>query len=258
MARLVNVTMFWIAAAVPGLAAADDISFQLETSVASTYMLRGIPQYATRDVPSSQNSASLRVDHVGAGALTVGVWTAVAMQDYADQPGTATELDLSVGYELRTRALALIAGYSAGLFPSHLDGAPIDGQHEFSAAITYDTRYVTPAATAYVEVLRQQGVYLQLAAIRNLHHHTWTFTPAVSMGGATYRKYAGGDRAAAPHLNDVTAAVAARRDFDAGLYASAKISYSLIGTPSVLVPMDSWGFDGRSTVFGVLAVGVAR
>ena len=258
MANLVGFTLLGLAVGVPGIASADDVGYQLETSVASSYVVRGIPQYATRGVPSSQSSASVHVDHVGDGTVMFGVWNAVAMEDYDTQPGTALEVDVSVAYAVRAGALSLTTGYGANLFPSHMHDTPVDGAHELSAVVSYDTPYVVPAAAAYVEFVHQQGVYLQLGASRDLPHAAWTFSPALSVGGATYRKYAGGDRAATPHLNDVTAAVTVRRELDAGVYASAKLSYSLCGTPSDLMPMESWGFDGRSTMYGVVAVGVAR
>jgi hypothetical protein len=237
----------------------EDVSYQVETSVASSYISRGIPQYNDRSSPSSQNTAAVQVNHVLGGAVTFGVWSAVAMNDFDEQPGTAVEIDLSVAYSYHTGAVTLSGGYAANLFPKHDDASPVDGAHEISGQVSYDNAYVVPSAAAYVEVARQQGVYLTVGASRDLHAGAWTFSPMVSVGGATYRRYGGADRAAAPHLNDVTASVAARRDFDGGLYALARLSYSLCGTPAELLPMDpGWGFDGRSSVYGAIAFGVAR
>lgn len=236
-----------------------DITYQLETSIASSYVSRGIPQYSSRTVPSSQSTAALRIDEVHGGALSLGVWSAVAIDSYREQPGTAVELDLSVAYEHQRGPMTLTAGYAACLFPEHDEGSPLDGAHEVSAVVSLATPYVVPTASAYLELARQQGVYLSLGASRDLRHDDWTFSPAVSLGGATYRKYGGGEQSAAPHLNDVTAAVSARRELTGGLYASAKLSYSLFGTPTELLAMESApGFNGRSSVFGVLAFGVSR
>jgi len=252
--------------ALPGLVAmwstlahGDDITYQLETSVASSYVARGIVQYASRDVASSQNAAALRVDHVADGALLVSAWNAIALSGYDAQPGTALELDLSVGYERHVGQLAVSTGYAGYLFPKHLDGTPFDGGHELWAAVSYDNPYLVPSAAAYVEVVRQQGLYLMVGTTRDLHHQAWTFSPAISVGGAGYRRYLGGDQAAGPHVNDGTAAFAARRDLDRGVYAAVKLYYAFRATPSELMDGDdSWGFSGRSAWFGLLAVGFAR
>lgn len=265
MAKLSRVVVLGAVIGVPVLAAPapafgdEDVGYQVETSVASSYISRGIPQYNDRSSPSSQNTAAVQLNHVLGGALNLGVWSAVAMNDFDAQPGTAVEVDLSVAYSYHTGAVALTGGYAANLFPKHDDASPIDGAHEISGQVSYDNAYVVPSAAAYVEVARQQGVYLTVGASRDLHAGAWTFSPAASVGGATYRRYGGGDRAAAPHLNDVTTSVAARRDFDGGLYALARLSYSLCGTPADLLPMDSsWGFGGRSSLYGAVAFGVAR
>jgi hypothetical protein len=259
MTTLSSAAIVGLVVAMSPTARADDVSYQLETSVASSYVSRGIPQYADRTVASSQNTASLKIDHVGSGSLSLVAWNAVALSEYGTQPGTALELDLSVAYAYRTGALTITSGYVVYLFPEHMDGTPFDGAHEISGILSYDNRYAVPTVSAYVEVAHQQGLYLSVGASRDLHHDHWTFSPALSVGGATYRKYLGGDKVAAFHVNDLTGVLGARRDFDAGFYATAKLSYSFCGTPSDLIPMDpSWGFEGRSTLFGVVAFGVSR
>jgi len=247
--------------ALPAVASAEetDVGFQVETAVASSYVSRGIVQYASRTEPSSQTTAAVHVDHVGPGTLALTGFTAVAMDEYDAQPGNALEVDLSLSYAMQARSLTVTFGYSAALFPHHMDGTPLDGTHELSAMVSYDNPYVVPAVAANVEVARQQGVYLMLGASRDLHAEAWTFSPAVSAGAATYRKYQGGDKAVGPHLNDVTAGAALKRDFDRGVYAAARLSYAYCGTPSEVMSMDSdWSMGGRSTVVGMLAVGVSH
>lgn len=263
MIELLRVAVLAVVLGIPCSVLADDtareITYQLETSIASSYISRGIPQYTSRSSPSSQSSAALQIDHVHGGALSFGVWNAVAMDDFGDQPGTAVQLDLSLAYAYQTGALKLTTGYLTSLFPEHADDCAFDGVHEVSAIVAYETPYLVPSAAAYVEVVHQQGVYLTVGATRDLRHSDWTFSPAVSLGGATYRKYAGGERSAAPHFNDVTAAVSARRDLRGGLYASAKLSYSLFGTPADLLAMEAdTGLTDRSSLLGVVAFGVAR
>lgn len=240
-------------------ARADDVGFQVETSVASSYIYRGIVQYSTRRAPSSQSTAAVRLDHLGPGSLTLTAWNATALADFSQQPGNAVELDLSATYTGADGPLAYSAGYAAYLYPNHADGAPLDGAHELFGTVAYTNDYIVPTAGIYLEPIRQQGVYVMVAGTHDFHAGGWTLSPTISLGAATYRKYLGGDQSAGPHLNDATAALAARYGFAGGVYAVARVSYALRGTPSELVPMAmDWSFDGRSSIFGALAVGVAR
>ena len=243
-------------------ARADDaaVSYQLEGSVASTYVFRGIPQYTTRRDPSRQNTALVKVDHVGPGAITFAAWNAVALSGYDMQPGTAVEVDLSASYGITLGKVAVAAGYMAYIFPNHSTGAPMDGAHEVQVLASYDNPYVVPTVGAFVEVVRQQGAYVTLAGAHDFHHGAWTVSPAVCIGAATYRKYLGGDQAIGPHLNDITAGVAARVDLPGGMYLVGRFSYALRGTPVAEMPATTvgWGFDGRSSAVGSIGFGVAR
>jgi hypothetical protein len=244
---------------------AEDVTYQyqLETSVASSYVYRGIVQYATHGVPSSQNTAALTVDHLGSGTLgggtlTLLAWNATAMSSYADQPGNALELDVSAAYTVHHGDTAITAGYTAFLFPDHMAGTPIDGAHELSLVVAHETAHITPFAGVYGEFVRQQGAYVTAGATHDYKWGPFTLSPIASIGAAGYRKYLGSDVSASPHLNDVTAACAGKLELGQGVYALAKLSYSVRLTPSDLVPRMDWGLDGRQSVFGVLAVGVAR
>lgn len=242
-------------------AQADDVSYQLETSVASGYVVRGIIQYAHDDDASSQSAATLRVEHVGPGALTFGIWNAVALAGYGTQPGNAIELDVTAGYAFSAGPLAVTTGYAAYLFPRHAEHTPVDGAHEVFATAAYDNPYVVPSAGVWIEPVRQQGAYVTLGAAHDFHHHAWTFSPSVVAGAAAYRKYLGTTQVARPHLNDVTAGFASRVDFHRGVYAVARLSYAIRTTPGELMDsaMDtSMALGGRSTLVGLLAVGVAR
>jgi len=238
---------------------ADDLTYQLETSVASSYVSRGIAQYADRDVASNQNTATLRLDHVGPGALTLSTWSAVALSRYDDQPGTALELDVTASYAFNAGPIALSSGYIAYLFPAHAVGTPLDGGHEVFATASYDNPYVVPAVGVWVEPVRQLGAYVTLGASHDFHYKMCTLSPAISVGAAAYRKYLGADQQATPHLNDVTAGLASRVDLDGGAYAALRLSYALRTTPSDIMGSDeAWGMAGRSTLVAVVAVGVAR
>ncbi len=253
----------WVSGVVyaPTAAHAEDLSYQLETSIASGYVARGIVQYASGNDASSQNTAALRIDHVGPGAVSFTLWNAIALADHSAQPGTALEIDACAAYGFNAGPVALTAGYTAYLFPSHAEGAPIDGGHEIYGTAAYANPYVVPTVGLWIEPVRQQGVYVTVGGSHDFHHHRWTFSPAITVGAAAYRKYLGSDQVAAPHLNDVTAGFASRVDLAGGVYAAARVSYAIRATPDDLMgdAMDtSMGLGGRSTLVGLLAVGVAR
>jgi hypothetical protein len=239
---------------------ADDLSvnYQLETSMATNYVFRGIVQYTNHDVPSSQNTAAITFDHVGGGSLNFTMWNATAMSEYGRQPGNALELDLSTAYTLHHDDTAVTVGYMAYLFPDHMAGTPVDGAHELSVAVAQETPYVTPFLGVYGEFVRQQGAYVAAGATHDYKLGRVTFSPTVSIGGAAYRKYLGTDQSASPHFNDVTTAFAGKIDLGEGVYALARLSYSVRLTPSDLVPEMNWGMDGRQSLFGALSLGVAR
>lgn len=236
---------------------AGDVTYQVETSVASDYVARAQPQYAGH-APCSQNAATIKIDHVGDGALSVGVWNAVALDHYGAQPGTALEIDALASYGWNQGPVALTAGLQSYLFPSHAAGTPLDGAHEAFVTASWDNPYVVPNAQAWVEVVHQQGVYLSVGGSHDFHVGRVTLSPAVSVGGATYRKYLGAPVAAAPHLNDVTAGVNARVELVEGVYAALRGSYAYRGTPSELMPDPDMDFSDRSTVVGVVALGITR
>lgn len=254
---------FFAAAAIaltPVTSFAEDVSvnYQLETSMATSYVFRGIVQYTNHDVPSSQNTAALTLDHVGPGTLSFTLWNATAMSDYHQQVGNALELDLSAGYTLHHDDTAVTFGYTAYLFPDHMAGTPVDGAHELSVAVAQETPYVTPFIGLYGELVRQQGGYLTAGLTHDYKAGRLTISPLASIGGAAYRKYLGTDQSASPHLNDVTAACTGKVDFGQGVYALVRLSYSVRLTPSDLVPEMNWGMDGRQSLYGALSIGVAR
>lgn len=245
--------------AIPALADADDVGYQLETSVASTYVSRGVPQYATRTTPSSQTLSALRVDGVAGGSITLSLWTAVAIADHDDQPGTGLELDPSIAYSRTFDRGTIGFGYTTALYPEHLPGTPVDGIHEVSINAQINTPIVSPIAAAYLEVVHQQGAYVTLGGTRDFRLDQLTVSPVATLGFAAYKKYQGAEVEAAPHVNDVTAAVGVRYDLPDDVYLSARLSYSARLTPAELVPeMTGWDLDGRSSLFGAIALGTSR
>ena len=63
MVRFTHVSLLGLAIGFPAAVRADDgVRYQIETGVASSYVVRGIAQYADRSSPSNQNTAALRLD----------------------------------------------------------------------------------------------------------------------------------------------------------------------------------------------------
>lgn len=235
--------------------------FQFETSVASTYIFRGIPQYNHLYDPSSQNTALLRLDNIGPGSLTFSVWNATALTGYGGQPGTALEIDVIGGYSVRLRdTFDVGVGYIGYLYPSHRSGSPLDGAHELTASVAVQNRFVVPQVAVFGEFLRQKGVYVAIGAARDFAWRALTVTPALNLGLAAYQNYMGGSTAAPMHINDATASLTGKVSLPSDFYISARVSYSLRGTPASLMPsaMDQPGFDGRSSLYGAIALGIAR
>jgi hypothetical protein len=245
--------------ALPAGAFAEDVGYQIETSVASTYVARGVVQYQSRDTASSQSTGAIRIDDVADGSVIATLWSAVALDDFDGQPGTAVQVDASLAYTRTFDDVELIGGYLLSMYPKAADGTPIDGVHELFGGCKFANPTVSPFATANIEFVRQQGAYLAVGATRDFRAGGLTVSPMASVGFAAYRKYLGMDTAASPHANDVTTTIGVRYDLPSHLYIAGKVSYAAQLTPNEYAPaMDTWDFDGRSTLLGALAVGVAR
>jgi len=237
------------------------IGYQVEVSVASTYVFRGIPQYNKLYDASSQNTALLRLDNVGQGSVTFAVWNATALRGYGGQPGSALELDVIGSYGGRVRgAFDLSVGYIGYLFPAHASAAPLDGAHELTGSFSYANPYLVPSVAIYGEFVRLQGAYLAIGLARDVIYKLFTFTPSLNLGLAAYRHYQGTDAVAKPHVNDLTLALTGKLTFPRDFYATLRVAYSLRGTPeSLMTPStDNFGFQGRSSLYGALAIGFAR
>jgi hypothetical protein len=226
--------------------------YQLEMGVASTYVFRGAPVYVDRYDPSSQLTASVTLDKLGPGSLTLTAWNATALARFEGQPGTAVEIDLSATYTLQlTKAVSVGLGYLVMTYPKRLEGTPVDGGHEISATVAYDNKYVTPRFTVNGEVVRMQGVYASLAGSHAFELGPVTLTPQASLGVAGYRKLPF-------QANDATASLSAQWAFSGVSYVALRgaVSY-LLGRSSAL-PEDERSPSGRTIPVAMLAVGVQK
>lgn len=220
------------------------VHYSAETSLASTYVFRGVPQYLSKTDPSSQTSLSLTLDSVGPGAISVGLWNATALDDFGSHGGTQLEFDVTAGYSMPlSEKLTGSLGYIGYFYP---EGDPVDGAHEIAAVFSYATDIVTPSVGVFAEFVRLDGAYVSLAASRDFAlPGAITVTPGASLG---LSRYSGIDAG----LNDIDVMVAARRDLPGGLYLGSAAHYAYSG-------LDGMGDTGnRSTVWGSLYMGYAR
>ncbi len=74
------------------------VGYQLEASIASTYVFRGILQYGRLADPSSQNSATLRFDRLGPGSLSLSLWNATSLANFRENATASLEFDLGASY----------------------------------------------------------------------------------------------------------------------------------------------------------------
>jgi hypothetical protein len=246
----------------PGVAAAEDnvppvqatqaeggidLHYTVETGVATTYVFRGVPQYLEKTDPSSMTTLALTLDKLGPGALSLGLWNAIAVMDHGEQPGTKTEIDLTATYAFPVGdRLAAAAGYILYLYPEAPDGAHVDGAHELWASLAVKDLPVTPAVAVYAELVRLKGVYANASLTR-----TFELGGGVSVSPwacVAFVKYDTVDFG----LNDVTLTLPVRWTHGSGFYASASANYAYNGL------LEDGTFSDASTVYGVLAAGFSR
>ncbi|MCK6546892.1 hypothetical protein L6R52_13670 [Myxococcota bacterium] len=237
---------------------APTVGWAFETSLATTYVARGVPQYGTREVPSSQTSLAFSIDDVLPGTLSLGVWNATALWALDEQPGTAVQLDFSASYStpLVLEQLSLTLGFLSTLCPVQPDpAAPIDPNYEAIVGLAWDGEWLQPSVVLNGQLLRQQGIYAAFAVRRDLEAGPLTFSPGVNLGLAAYRHYAGGEPSAPLHVNDLTVSLDAKLSLVEGAYVVVKGAYALRGTPVLLMPSDT---EARGIGYASIAVGLSR
>jgi uncharacterized protein (TIGR02001 family) len=229
------------------------IGYTVETSVASTYTFRGVPQYTSTGIASSQNTLQLRVGGVGPGRLSLTVWNAVAMQSFDQQTGAAVEIDGTIGYGLNlSQSVSLDVGYVGYGYPlASRSGGPIMYANEFFAQVTVDTPIVTPSFAVYAEPFRYGGLYASGAVTRDFAFGEFHVRPTVSLGLAGYDNYNATGVATPLHLHDLSGSVEVRWNLPAGTYMAVRGSSSYRGTQEAAL-----NFPQRWTGFASMAFGV--
>jgi uncharacterized protein (TIGR02001 family) len=214
-----------------------------ETSLATTYVFRGVPQYLEKTDPSSQTSVGLTLSDLGPGALSVGVWNATVLSDYDAQPVTKLELDATAGYTMPiTKEISASLGYIGYFYP---EADPVDGAHEIAAAVSWANPIVTPTLGVFAEVVRLDGVYASLGLARDIVRGAFTISPGASVAVSKYDAVDFG-------LNDVGARLGGKWTAASGVYAGAAANYAYNGVVGGLETGE------RSTVWGIGFVGYAK
>lgn len=166
------------------------IGYQLEASIASTYVFRGILQYGRLADPSSQNTATLRFDRLGPGALSLSAWNATSLANFRENATASLEFDLGATYAVDLGAGVNVSlGYTTFLYPEHIQALPYDAAHEISVGVTWANEWVSPSLVIAAEVARMRGVYASLGAGRDFPLGPLVLSPALSVGIAGYNDF---------------------------------------------------------------------
>ncbi|MFO0727564.1 MAG: TorF family putative porin [Myxococcota bacterium] len=230
------------------------LGYQFEASIATTYVFRGVPQYGRLSDPSSQNTAALRLDRLGPGALTLTLWNATSVANFQQNSTTALEFDLSASYGMDLGAgFSASVGYTAYLYPEHAANLPYDGAHEIQLGVSWANEWVTPSLLVALEVARLRGAYASLGLSRDLNAGPLVITPAFSLGIAGYNDYLLSGHPADPHLNDLSASVGVKLPFSDVFYAALRFNGAYRATPESVS-----GSIDRFSGLVAFAIGAAR
>jgi hypothetical protein len=224
----------------------DGTHCKIESVVASTYVVRGRPQYASRNQGASETTAGCAFD-AGPGNISFTAFDATALSSHTKAPGS--ELDLTPQYTLKAVPEVDIAtGYTARLFPQPLHGEPMDGGHEFFASMTGNYR-VRPMVGIFADPIRKQGAYVTMGVSHKVVYHSLAVTGAFTAGFASYRGMKFGSY-------DLSPSVTARYTIVGPLYATARGSFSFLVGRANVMPEGDGSLAGRSVPWGFAGIGL--
>jgi hypothetical protein len=224
-----------------------EVHYDVEAAVGTTFVARGIPQYATRTDPASLNKVMLRLENLGPGALTVGTYSETALVHPSRQKGAQLEYDPIAFYGIKAgEHFRASAGYFMHVWPG---AATPSTWHEAFATVALDKLVVRPALAVYYEFIRANGAYATAGLSK-------TFTSGKL--GLTLGAQAGvhGYDGVPFALREVTASVGGEWKFADPFYVSVRGAYSYTGARNYDPSRDS--FLGRSAPVAMLAFGASR
>jgi Bacterial protein of unknown function (Gcw_chp) len=224
-----------------------EVSSQVETLLATTYVFRGVPQYSGRSIASSQSTVSLAMKNLGPGDLALTAWNATALAPTRQQPTTSLEVDLTAAYSIVVaRSLTASAGYIAYLYPR---ATPRDGAHEVFGQMVFEG-VVSPGVAVFAEVVRLRGAYATAFVGKKMESGPVAWTPQISIGIVGYE----GIRT---HVNDVTASLGAQYAVSRAFYVALRAGYSYLPKPAEFMPDGDGAASARSVPVGAVALGLS-
>jgi hypothetical protein len=234
----------------------------VELGVATTFIARGVPQFAKKNDFATQNAALIRVDDVGPGALTVGVFHQAALNNPERTTmigGISPQFDPIASYGFPLGRVQASVGYFLHYWPAWSAEQHRDGMHELQLTAAIDDLPVRPAIEVDLEFVRLHGFYANASVSKSWTTSTSmgeiTVSPSVVVGVHRYTKPFQGNFDLPLALREVTGGVGVTWKFGPPFYASFRASYSYTG-------IKNWwmeeGIAGRSTPQAVLALGVAN
>lgn len=156
----------------PAQATAQDMMLSLSTGLQTTYVYRGLPQYASEENSSLQLGLDVTAP-LGPGRFWGQAWFASATQQRGanDELGTAQEFNAALGY-----SIALHPDWEltvAGLEYLRFQSDPRSVRTEVLSRVTWrafqnEVWLILPYASVYTEVARLIGVYGELGALARL------------------------------------------------------------------------------------------
>lgn len=140
---------------------APSVTAMVRTGVATNYVWRGDPLFAPMLAPISLTILQLGVSALGPGTLYAGYWNGTQLADGVTWPFPYA------GYTVAMDLLAIDLQYGVFLH-SHLQ--PVDQQHNFQIAISYDVgpylgwrdAHLRPRVMASTDPIRVLGAYAQI------------------------------------------------------------------------------------------------
>jgi hypothetical protein len=228
-----------------GTAEAEDVECDVEATVASAHVWRGL---VINDETVFQPSATVR-----AGDFSFNVWGTWDLTNVEDSP-EHTRVDVTAGYAVEANAVMLGGGVIAYLYPDSSDGMAEDTGEVFLGA-TLDTIFL-PSLSVYYDFVEKEGFYADfmvshsLRLVEALHADC---SLSAGLGGEHYNNRTlddflglrGGDRLNSedPSLVDLTAV--ARFPYTIGEHVTVtpKARYTVLLDSDIRDAVDAAGRD---------------
>jgi hypothetical protein len=234
----------------------------VELGVATTFLARGVPQFANKNDFATQNAALIKVDNVGPGALTVGVFHEAALNNPERTTmigGISPQFDPIASYGFPIGRVQASAGYFLHYWPAWSAEQHRDGMHEIQMTAAMDGLVVRPAIEVDLEFVRLHGFYANASLSKAWTTSTSlgdvTISPSIVVGVHRYAKPFQGNFDMPLALREVTGGVGVTWKFGPPFYATLRGSYSYTG-------IKNWwmedGLAGRSTPQAIISLGVAN